>query len=113
VSLPPPAVALDPIHHELKAEMLAYAAESLRGPDGEIKVLINNADAEFQRIALDQGFVPTQETEGNAVFDLANGRGTTYALPQGYTIISLADGVDLLKLNRVLWRGWLRCKESW
>ena len=95
---------IDPAFHFLKTEMLLYAQENLRSADGGLKILINNVDEELQLIAAKHGFVATQELEGNAVYDI-DLEQIDYALPHGYSIISLADDFDIVKFNRVLWRG--------
>jgi len=95
---------IDPAFRSLKAEMLDYASCHLRGADGSLKVLINNTDGELQQIAAGKGFVATQEVEGNAVYDI-DVAAIDYSLPPGFSIISLADGLDILKFHRVLWRG--------
>jgi GNAT superfamily N-acetyltransferase len=95
---------IDPAFHFLKAEMLLYARENLCSSDGKLKILINNVDEELQLIAAKQGFVATQDLEGNAVYDI-DLDAISYALPDGYSLISLADGFDIVKFDRVLWRG--------
>lgn len=96
---------IDPTCPGLKEAMLAHA---LVHPTGEepLQVCISDADPDFQRIARAHGLRPTQETEQAAVLDLT---GTLdYALPEGFTLISQADGFDLEKFNRCLWRGFHR-----
>jgi GNAT superfamily N-acetyltransferase len=95
---------LDPQHASLKTDMLYHAQNTLRSIEGKIKVLINNADREFQRIAAGHGFKPTQNSEATAVMDI-DPQSISYTLPQGYSITSLADSYDLIKFNQVLWRG--------
>ena len=95
---------IDPVYHFLKTEMLLYAQENLRSADGGLKILVNNVDEELQLIAAKHGFVATQELEGNAVYDIDLAK-IDYALPPGYSIISLAEDFDIVKFDRVLWRG--------
>ncbi len=95
---------IDPGFHFLKTEMLLYAKENLCSAEGELQVLINNVDEELQLIATKQGFVATQELEGNAVYDIDLDT-INYSLPDDYSIISLAEDFDLVKFDRVLWRG--------
>ncbi|WP_159065808.1 GNAT family N-acetyltransferase [Gorillibacterium timonense] len=94
---------LDPNYSELKRDMLLYAKACLNR-DGLISVLIPDTDRELQDIAADEGFIPTDEGEKNAVIPIDVSR-LTYALPEGYRIVSLADEFDLHKYNQVLWRG--------
>ncbi len=95
---------VDPAFEFLKAEMLAYAGENLVDGDGLVLALINNADQDFQRIAQQQGFTPTQEREPDSRMDIEAER-LAYTLPPGYRLMALSEGVDLVKYNRVLWRG--------
>lgn len=95
---------IDAHYTSLKAEMLQYAKGNLCEEDGKIRILINNADQEFQKIAAQQGFKPTQDIEGNAVYDIAVNSPEYVVLP-GYSIHSLAEGYDLLQFHRVLWKG--------
>jgi predicted N-acetyltransferase YhbS len=95
---------IEPEYHSLKEEMLDYAREHLCDEQGKLKVLINNVDSELQKIATAKGFVATQDIEGNSVYDIDMER-KAYSLPDGYSIISLADDFDIVKFDRVLWRG--------
>ena len=95
---------VDEAYQFLKPDMLIYVRDHLRDADGNLKVLINNADREFQLIAARHGFVPTQDREAVSMMDI-DLEAIRYMLPAGYTITSLADDLDLLKFNRVLWRG--------
>jgi GNAT superfamily N-acetyltransferase len=95
---------VDPACEFLKAEMLAYARGNLADGEGKLLALINNADLAFQRIALKQGFTPTQEREPDSRMDIELDK-LVYSLPPGYRLVALSEGVDLVKFNRVLWRG--------
>jgi len=95
---------VDEAHYALKTEMLAYAREHLCDEEGKLKVLINNADREFQQTAARYGFIPTQEREAVSVMDI-DLDAIHYSLPSGFSVACLAEGVDILKFNRVLWRG--------
>ncbi len=61
---------VDEAHSALKTEMLAYAREHLRDEDGKLRVLINNADRDFQQAAARYGFKPTQDREAVSVMDI-------------------------------------------
>ena len=45
----------------LKSEMLLYTKDNMFNAEGELKVLINNTNREFQQIASKYGFKPTQK----------------------------------------------------
>lgn len=95
---------LDQDYPSLKSEMLSYAQQNLCSQQGELKVLINDTDREFQKIAAECGYKPTRDTETASVMDI-DVEKIRYSLPPGFSIHSLADEADLYKLNRVLWRG--------
>jgi GNAT superfamily N-acetyltransferase len=95
---------LDSAYSDLKTAMLAYAGENLCDAEGNVKVLINNTDEEMQKIAAQHGYRPTQDTEAVAVFDI-DVESIDYPLPPGYSVSSLAEAFDVVKFNRVLWRG--------
>ncbi|NQT98106.1 MAG: GNAT family N-acetyltransferase [Candidatus Marinimicrobia bacterium] len=95
---------IDKEYNFLKLEMLMYAGENFCNEEGKLKVLINNTDREFQKIAFQLDYKPTQDTETNAIFDI-DVNSTEYSLPLGYSIISLAEDYDIEKFHRVLWRG--------
>lgn len=96
--------SVDKPYDYLKEEILLYTKDNFRDKQGKLKVLINNTDQAFQKVAANNGFRPTQDTEGNAVYDIEIDR-IKYSLPSGYSITGLADDCDLTKFNRVLWRG--------
>ncbi len=76
---------VDSAHQSLKPEMLAYASEHLCDVDGKLKVLINNADREFQQTAARYGFEPTQDREAVSVMDI-DLDAIDYSLPPGYAV---------------------------
>lgn len=97
-------LCVDEAHSALKTEMLVYARENLCDADGRVKVLINNADREMQKSAARHGFIPTQDREAVSMMDIDLDE-IGYPLPPGYAVHCLAEEVDILKFNRVLWRG--------
>ena len=86
----------------LKAEMLDYARRHLNS-EGKFRAVIDNNDREFQRIARRMGFVPTGDAEHIAAIDIAS--APAYRLPEGFSIISMADDWKWEQYNRCLWRG--------
>ncbi len=95
---------IDKEYSNLKSEMLIYTRENFGNEEGKLKVLISNTDRDFQKLASQLGYKPTQDIEASAVFDIDVDR-IEYSMPPGYSIISLADDYDLEKFHRVLWRG--------
>jgi GNAT superfamily N-acetyltransferase len=96
-----PSVADDP---ELKRAMLGHAARKLRDDKGEAKLLIKLADRQFQRLARQEGYVPTPETEENAVLDLKDA-DLEFSLEPGARLVSLDEGFDLVQFHTTLWEG--------
>ncbi|MBN1317775.1 MAG: GNAT family N-acetyltransferase [Anaerolineales bacterium] len=88
----------------LKKEMLVYARDNLGDKEGNLKILISNTDRTFQRAAAGCGFKPTQDGEAWSVYDIDVDR-IEYTISPGYSILSLAEDCDLMKYNKVLWRG--------
>lgn len=86
----------------LKKDILLYAQENLKGESG-LKIIIDNNDRELQRIAAKLGFIATKEQENTAMIDIND--GLSYVLPEGYTIISMVDGWDFRKYDRIMTRG--------
>lgn len=99
---------LDPSYEYLKSDMLSYAKKSF-AKDGKFKALINDTDREFQKIALTQGFYPTEEYEKTAIIDISD--EISYELPRGFSIHSLEDGFNEYRLNRCKYRGFNNGEE--
>jgi GNAT superfamily N-acetyltransferase len=91
-----------PGYKALEHEMLEYAKAALAGENG-VRVLIDNNDRELQRTANTLGFTASADQENTAVIDISN--NLTYSLPDGYKIISMAEGWDYHKYDAVMWRG--------
>ncbi len=96
-----------PDHGDLKREMLEYAEARIRAI-GERKeslsVYINDRDIEFRAIARDAGFVETDRDEPMSHLPIADPY-PEIELPDGFRLRTLADGNDIARLNRVLFRG--------
>jgi len=91
-----------PGYESLRREMLEYSRDHLCGKNG-IRVIIDNNDQDSRRIAAELGFVATTEQETTAMIDITD--KLSYALPEGFSIVSMADGWDYHKYNEVMWRG--------
>lgn len=92
-----------PKYAELKKEMLLYAESNLRDGD-TFNVVIANEDLAFQNIAHDLGYVATPNSEHDAIMYLENAN-LNYTLPDGFTLVSMADRYDAYEYRRVLWKG--------
>ncbi len=93
---------VDEKHNALKEEMIVYASKNL-AKDGKFHADIGDSDREFQRIATKNGFRPTQNRGVIAAIDIDD--NISYSLPQGYSIISMADGWNFHKYHECMWRG--------
>lgn len=93
-------VCVDKDYHYLKEDILKHVQHNF---SGEHKVLIDDNDLEFQRIAITNGYRPTQNKQCTAMIDI--NEGISYELPQGFRVVSLAERFDLYEYNKVLWKG--------
>jgi len=93
----------DEAHAYLKPEMIAYAKENLCDENGKLKILIKENDCEMAKAAKVHNFRPTQKMDRNAILDID--RLQSYALPEGYQFVSMADGWDWQQYNHVMRRG--------
>jgi predicted N-acetyltransferase YhbS len=98
---------IDPEYGDLKSDMLAYAEEHLSNvKDGvrQLCVYINDWDEEFQKMASQHGYARRDACEPMSHLDIPD-PFPPIALPGGFRLTSLAEGNDLRKVSRVLWRG--------
>lgn len=95
-------LAVDPGCAGLLPEVLDHALAALRGPHG-VRVLVDDADVELQRLARSRGLVATQHGDEATVLELDG--GLAYPLPAGYRVQGLDQGVDLGRLERLMHRG--------
>ena len=92
-----------PDYAYLKKEMLTYAKANM-AKDNKFEVTIDDRDYHFQEIASQLGFVATPKKEFDAIFHIDQ-TSTDYTLPEGFSIISMKDRLDLYQYGRVLWKG--------
>lgn len=90
-------------YYHLLEEMFDYALKHLH-KDGVLQVAIPDNVKELQRIAIDKGFMATQQKESDAVMDIVPDQ-LSYELPEGFKMTTLDETHDLYKYNQVLWRG--------
>lgn len=99
-----------PGFESVKQILFNYAEENFHGisqsTDRLIRVLyINEFDTYLEESARSRGYEKWPEhVEENSMYRLDKGVPEA-ALPEGFSIQSLADDLDLRKINRVLWRG--------
>ncbi|MBO8167033.1 MAG: GNAT family N-acetyltransferase [Kosmotoga sp.] len=100
-----------PDYSFLKEDMLEYAESTLYATNGVgekyINVFINDFDKEFEMIAHEKGYCKNEEQpafESSSRFEISD-PFPEIKVPEGFSLKSLADDNDLVKIDRVLWRG--------
>lgn len=98
-------------HGHLTAEMLDYAESEMRGRDTGgnefLKVWAPDVIPALVDELRRRGFA-RNEGEDRPLFGIDLTGPLEYAVPDGFTLQSLADENDLAKINRCLWRGFDR-----
>ncbi len=94
----------------LKPTLLEYAEAHLAGckENGEryLKAYINDCDPEFEALAMQRGYrLEVRFPRPFSQLTIPQPFSHNARLPDGFQVISLADEDDLLKIDRVLWRG--------
>jgi len=93
----------DEKYPELKAQLVAYAAEHLADAEGKIKICLPDGDAELRKAAQAMGFVATEEKGATARLEMDD---FETALPEGFRFITFADPeFDAAKYYDAIWRG--------
>lgn len=107
-------LSLDPDYPELKEAMIEYATVHLAAIDekGErsLRLCILETDDAFSKYAAGHGFVPDGDNEATAIYRITDPLPPVI-LPEGFSIVSLAEENDLMKLHRVLWKGFNHAGE--
>jgi len=93
---------VDEAYSYLKPEIIAYAKKALHN-NGKLQILLSDGDYEFERAAMEQGFCPTQSKDHSSVLDIK--KLQSFALPDGFSFVSMADGWDWRQYNSVMYRG--------
>jgi GNAT superfamily N-acetyltransferase len=100
---------LHPEYAYLKAEMLTYAEQNLRGVgnDGRqyLKVYVNDFDSAFEQEVQARGYEKAAGGHRPMSQFVIPDPFPPIQLPSGFQLKSLADDNDLVKVDRVLWRG--------
>lgn len=95
-------ICVDKKYRFLYQEIIDYTKENLSNHDA-LKIIINDKDLLLQDMASKNGFHPTERKEAVSILELDT--PLSYALPEGFTILSMADRWDYSQYNRVMWRG--------
>jgi predicted N-acetyltransferase YhbS len=92
----------DEKYNYLKPQLIEYALRNLN-LQGGIKITLPDGDFEYQRAAIQKGFIPTTQKSSVAMIDIIN---QAYTLPEGYKIISFDDeSFDVERYYNAIWRG--------
>jgi len=99
---------IDPEYSYLKAEMVEYAENNLKGQfkgRSLVGIYVNEFDEEFKKILRSRGFENIERNnEYMSTFRIRESF-PQIALPEGFRLQSLEDENDLYKIDRALWRG--------
>ncbi|MCK9253470.1 MAG: GNAT family N-acetyltransferase [Clostridiales bacterium] len=88
----------------LQSDMIQYAARNLT-KDNRFRLLVPDADPDFQQTAAQQRFAPTSEQEFDAAYDIREPDLIHYPLAPGFRITSMAESYDVEKYGQILWKG--------
>jgi GNAT superfamily N-acetyltransferase len=93
---------IDEEYNHLKPQLIDYAMQNLNY-DSKISIVLPDGDLEYQQTAVSKGFIPTTQKAPIAIIDINN---PSYALPDGYRIISFNDQeFDVERYYNAIWRG--------
>jgi GNAT superfamily N-acetyltransferase len=101
---------IHPDYPQLKPELLAYAEQNLAGTnkDGRkyLYVYVNDFDTDFTALVQARGYAyQPDQSRAIATMPIPQSFEPDLTLPAGFKLKSLADDNNLMKVHRVLWRG--------
>ena len=100
---------IHPAYMHLKPEMLAYAEQRLSGITGQgkryLKAFVNDFDTVFEHVVQSRGYEKEPVSHRPMSQFVIPDPFPPIRLPDGFKLKSLADDNDLIKVDRVLWRG--------
>lgn len=93
---------VDEQYGHLKPQLIDYALQNL-SKNGEVGVVLPDGDLEYQRAAVNKGFIATTQKATVSIIDIHH---PAYTLPDGYRIISFDDNeFDVERYYNAIWRG--------
>lgn len=100
---------IHPGYTQLKSEMLEYAERSLFGQSVEgrcyLKAYVNDFDTEFESLVRSRGYDQEPRCHRPMMQFAIRDPFPPIRMPEGFSLKSLADDNDLIKVDRVLRRG--------
>ncbi len=93
-------ICVDPEYDHLKPDAIQYVKGTFAKTH---KIFIDDCDRPLQRAARQHGYRATEDRQSAARFEIAD--NLAYTLPDGFSVLSLAERLDLVAYSRVLWRG--------
>ncbi len=93
-------ICVDPQYHHLKPEAIGYVQRNFSPSH---KIFIDDHDRPLQRAARQRGYRATEDRQSTARFEIIG--DVSYTLPEGFSVITLAECPDIAAYSRVLWRG--------
>lgn len=100
---------IHPAYGHLRTEMLAYAEQHLTAVADEgtqyLKAYVNDFDRMFEDVVRSRGYAQEPGSHRPMSQFVIPAPFPPIHLPDGFRLKSLADDNDLIKLDRVLWRG--------
>jgi predicted N-acetyltransferase YhbS len=98
-----------PAYEHLKPEMLAYAEANLAGTTREgqryLHAFVNDFDVAFEQVVQERGYALNPRGHRPTAQLVIPEPFPAISLPEGFRLKSLAEENDLVKVHRVLWRG--------
>jgi hypothetical protein len=100
---------IHPMYTHLKLAMLDYAENHLFGEtetgNRYVRAFVNDFDLEFETLVKSRGYEMAEQYARPVSQSVIPRPFPKIEIPKGFHIKSLADDNDLMKIHRVLWRG--------
>lgn len=94
-----------PGYRSLQGELLKYAEENLAAEDGTLHAYVHDRDTVFTALVQDQGYVHIPEEDRPMTRLEIPDPFPEISLPEGFSLLSLADEPDWAKVHKVMYQG--------
>jgi predicted N-acetyltransferase YhbS len=99
---------IDKEYNYLKQQLIDYAIKNL-SLNGEIRIALPDGDLVYQQVAVQKGFIPSNQKSSVARIDIDR---NAYILPEGFSIMSFAaDDFDIDRYYDAIWKGFDNKRE--